>query len=72
MPALEIAHCTEEINPSEIWPKGFRKVKLTVCALPKQKAAESLFAGGSNEQVWVWLSGCVEVVGDQLWGEQLS
>jgi hypothetical protein len=35
MPALEITHCSKEINPSEVWPKRFCEVELAVRALPK-------------------------------------
>jgi hypothetical protein len=49
MPALKVSKRPQKINSAEIWPKGLRKVKLAIGALPKQETAQALLTAGSNK-----------------------
>src|SRR5215218_9836065 len=62
LPLTVGAQRTDEVDLAEVRPKRFAEVELAVGGLPHQKAAEPLFAGGSDDQVRIGLALGVEVL----------
>src|SRR5699024_916472 len=53
-------------------PERLAEVELAVRALPHQKTAQALFAGGADDQVRVGLALGVQMLGDLLHGDRLA
>jgi hypothetical protein len=68
----ESAQGTQEIDAPKVGPQRLFEVKLGVGTLPEQKVADALFAGCTNDKIWVGLAARVQVLRNQLWGQGLG
>ena len=74
-PALALgvgAHRPQEIDPSEIGPVGLAEIELRMGALPEQEAGQPLLARGADDEIGIWLSLRIEVLGDVLRIDELG
>src|SRR5690606_4090805 len=72
MPTRIIAQGAQEVCFAQIWPERFDEVDLAVCALPEHEIAQPLFARGPDHEIRVRLTASVQMLGDELGGEQLG
>ena len=68
----EVAESAKKIDLAKIRPEGLHEVELAVRRLPQHEVTDALFTRGANDEVGVRLPARVEVLADELRGEQFG
>lgn len=67
----KIAKRPQEVDLTEVGPQRFHEVELAVRALPQHEVAEPLLARGADDEVGIGLPARVQVLADEVGGEDL-
>src|SRR5690606_5268031 len=68
----EVAQGAQEVDLAEVGAERLDEVELAVRALPQHEVAQSLLARGANDEVGVGLPSRVQVLADEVGGENLG
>src|SRR3954454_11633702 len=72
IPSRIVTEGSQKVDLAQIGPEGLDEVELAVSALPEHEVAEALLARGADDQVGIRLPLRVEVLGDELGGQDLG